>query len=222
MKKITTTVLIIFIFTLTACGSASNEADAASVAQNRAAAGELPATTELIIGTLKLDETENAVTAEQAAELLPLWQTLQVLSESDTAAQQETEALITQIQETMTEAQTQAITELNLTREDMRSIMQEQGSTTGSGFQNSGSQSGISASGGGRVFGPGGGDPPDGIPGPGGGDMPAGGFGPSGQGQNLSADQIATAQASRQANANFVPPVLINAVIEYLQEKAGS
>jgi hypothetical protein len=52
--------------------------------------------------------------------------------------------------------------------------------------------------------------------------MPAGGFGSSGQGQNLSEDEIATAQASRQANANFVPPMLINAVIEYLQEKASS
>jgi hypothetical protein len=57
---------------------------------------------------------------------------------------------------------------------------------------------------------------------PGGGGMPAGGFGPSGQGQNLSEDAIATAQASRQANANFVPPMLLNAVIEYLQGKAGS
>jgi hypothetical protein len=59
------------------------------------------------------------VTAEQAAELLPLWQTLQVLSESDTAADQEMEALTTQVQETMTAEQRQAITAMNLTREDM-------------------------------------------------------------------------------------------------------
>lgn len=222
MKKITLTVFTILILTLMACGSASNGADPAFVTQNGAPTGQLPATTQLIIGTLRLDETENAVTAEQAAELLPLWQTLQVLSESDTAAQQETEALIVQIQETMTAEQMQSITGMSLTREDMMSLMQDQGVTMGSGFQNSSSQSGNSSNGSGRVFGPGGGGPPDEMPMPGGGGMPAGGFGSSGQGQNLSEDEIATAQASRQANANFVPPMLIDAVIEYLQEKAGS
>jgi hypothetical protein len=100
------------------------------------------------------------------------------------------------------------------------SIMQEQGLTMGSGSQDSSSQSGNSSNGGGRVFGPGGGGPPDEMPMPGG--MPGEGFGPPGQGQNLSEAEIATAQASRQANANFVPPILINAVIEYLQKKTGS
>lgn len=220
MKKIILTVFTVLILTLTACGSPSIGTNPASVTQNGALTGELPVTTQLIVGTLKLDETENAVTAEQAAELLPLWQTLQVLSESDTAAKQETEALIAQIQETMTAEQMQAITDMSLTREDMMSIMQEQGLAMGSGSQNSSSQSGGSSSGGGRVFGPGAGGPPDEMPMPGGGGMPGGGFGPSAQGQNLSEDDIATAQASRQANANFVPPMLLNAVIEYLEEKA--
>lgn len=218
MKKITLTIFTILILTLTACSSAANPAAAP---QNGASANELPTTSQLIIGTLKLDATENAVTSEQADELLPLWQTLQVLSNSDTAAAQETEALIAQIQETMTAEQIQAITDMNLTRADMMSIMQEQGLAMGSGSQNGSSQSGNSSGGGGRVFGPGGGGPPDEMPMPGGG-MPGGGFGPSGQGQNLSEDAIATAQASRQANPNFVPPMLINAVIDYLQEKTGS
>jgi hypothetical protein len=209
MKKITLAVFTILILTSTACGSASNGTSSVAVTQNGAPTGELPATTQLIIGTLKLDETENAVTAQQAAELLPLWQTMQVLSESDTAAQQEKEALISQIQETMTSDQMQVITDMNLTRQDMMGIMQAQGVAA-----NGSSQRGNSSSGGGRVFGPGGGGPPDEMPG-------SGGFGSFGQGQNLSEDAIATAQASRQANANFVPPTLISAVIEYLQEKAG-
>ena len=215
MKKNVLAVLTILVLNLTACSPASNGASPASITQNGAQTGELPATTQLIVGTLKLDETEKAVTAEQAAELLPLWQTLQVLSESDTAAQQETEALITQIQETMTPDQMQAITDMNLRRQDMMSIMQAQGVAANGSSQNSSSQRGNSSSGGGRVFGPGGGGPPDEMPG-------GGGFGPFGQGQNLSEDAIATAQASRQANANFVPPILINAVIEYLQKKMGS
>jgi hypothetical protein len=207
--------LTIFLVALTACGSASKAADPASVPQGGTSAGALPATTQLIIGTLKLEGTAQAVTAEQAAELLPLWQTLQVLSDSDTAADQETEALITQIQETMTAGQMQAITDMNLRRDDMASILQEQGMAMGNS-QSSNTQSGNSSRNNGGGFGPGGGGPPDEMP------MPGGGGGFSGGGQSLSPDQIATAQASRQNNANFVPPMLINAVIEYLQEKAGS
>ena len=218
MKKFTLTILTILILTLTACGSPSNSANPASGPQGDPAAGELPATTQLIIGTFKLEETENAVTAEQAAELLPLWQTMQVLSESDSAADQETEALIAQVQETMTAKQMQAITDMNLTREDMMSMMQEQGMAMGGGptGQNTNSQNGNTNGGGG--FRPGSDEFPGGAP-PGGGP----GMGPGGQGQNLSAEQIATAQASRQARSgSFVPPGLVNALIEYLQKKVDS
>jgi hypothetical protein len=219
MKKLTLTLLTI-ILTLTACSSESSGADPASVPQNGVSTGELPATTQLILGTLKLEETENAVTAEQAVELLPLWQTLQVLSESDTAADQETEALIAQIEETMTAGQIQAITDMNLTREDMMSIMQEQGLTTGAGGPAGGqnnSQGGNSSNNSGAAR-PGGDEFPGGPPQGGG----PGGFA-GGQGQNLSAEQIATAQAARQAGGgNMIPSPLINALIEFLEQKAGS
>ena len=217
MKKRTLIFAIMLILTSTACGSASTSNNASSIPQAGAPTGELSATTQLIVGTLKLEKTENAVTAEQAAELLPLWQTMQVLSESDSAAEQETEALIAQIQETMTAEQRQAITDMNLAREDMMSIMQEQGLTMGGGpaGQTTNPQNGNTNGGG---FRPGGGELPGGAP-PGGGP----GMGPGGQGQNLSPDQIATAQASRQQRSGaFVPPVLVNALIEYLEAKADS
>ena len=220
MKKITLTLLTIFILTLTACGGASNGTEPASVTQGGTPAGALPVAPQLIIGTLKLGDTDQAVTAEQAAELLPLWQTLQVLYDSDTSANQEIESLITQIQETLTDEQIQAITAMNLTREDMFTIMQEQGTGNSNSSQNSGSQSGSSSSNSSGGLGPGGGMPvpPDGGF-PGGGP----GFGPGGQGESLSPDQIATAQASRQEGSrNFIPPMLINALIEFLQEKAAS
>ena len=225
MKKFMITTFILFTLTLTACGSAANRTDSDALPQSGAPAGELPATSQLIIGTLKLEDTNQAVTAEQAAELLPLWQTMLVLSESDTAAQQETEALVTQIQETMTAEQRQAITDMNLTREDMMSIMQEQGLAMGggpAGGQNTNPQGGDPNGGG---FGPGGfpdGAPPQGgFPGGGpGGGGPGGG---GGQGSDLTPDQIATAQASRQQGGmSLVPPILINAVIEYLQEKVDA
>ncbi len=219
MKKITLTIFVFLILTLSACGI-SNTANSVSGPQSDPAAGALPEATQLIIGTLKLEDTNQAVTAEQAADLLPLWQTMLVLSESDTAAQQETEALITQIQETMTAEQRQAITDMNLTREDMMSIMQEQGLALGgdpTGGQNTNPQGG--------GFGPGGfpdgGPPQGGFPGGGpGGGGPGGG---GGQGSDLTPDQIATAQASRQqTGGSLVPPMLINVLIEYLQEIVGA
>lgn len=219
MKRSILFLFIVLSLALTACGSILSTNDPASTNQGSPTAGELPATTQLILGTLKLEETENAVTAEQAAELLTLWQTLQVLSESDTAAQQETEALITQIQETMTGEQMQAITDMDLSREDMMTVMQEQGLGMGVNPQNSTSQSGSSSSGGGFTGPAGGMPPPDerGFQG-GGPGMVAGG-----QGQTLSADQIATAQAARQAGGgNMIPAPLLNALIEFLKEKAGS
>lgn len=157
------------------CANTFNAAGPGSGVSGAPTAGELSPSIQVAIGTLKLDETENAVTAEQAQELVPLWETLQVLSESDTAAQQ------------------------------------EQGLALGggpTGGQNN-SAPGRNQNGGGG-FGPGG------FPGGG----PGGG---GGQGSGLTPDQIATVQASRQQTGGvLVPPMLINALIEYLQEKAGA
>ena len=224
MKKLIPVLLTLFILTLTACGSPSsaNSANPGSIAQNGTAAGALPATTQIAIGTLKLDGTDNAITADQAAKLLPLWETMQVLESSDTAAKQEIEALNTQIQQTMTDTQMQAITAMNLTRQDMFSVLQAQGAGIDNGQQNSNSQQGGNASNNRGVtsggFGPGGGGPPDG------GGFPGGqAFGAGGQGQNRSAEQIATAQAARQAGSgNGIPSPLINALIEFLKQKASS
>ncbi len=219
MKKTTYSVLLLLAMLTTACGaSRSAGTNRDSVSQNGSTAGELPAATQLIIGTLKLDGTDQAVTAKQATDLLPLWQTMKVLSTSDTAAAQEKEALIAQIQETMTAKQIQAITDMQLTRADMFALIQEQGTTSSAtGGQNSNTQSGNSSSNSRRNFGQGGG----GFF-PGGGGPPEGGF-TGGQGQNLTPEQIATAQASRQQRSgNVIPTALINTLIEYLQKKAGS
>jgi hypothetical protein len=213
MKKLSLSLLALLILTLTACGTSNNANPAASSQSGSASA--LPTATQLILGTLKLEGTAQAVTAKQAAELLPLWQTMKVLSESDTAAQQEKDALLAQIQETMAGEQRQAIQGMNLSRQDMASLIQQQGTGAGSGSQTSSSQSSTSTRSGNGGFGPGAGGPPDEVRIQGGG----GGFG---GGQNLSREQIATAQAARQANSNTIPVALLNAVIEYLQKKAGS
>lgn len=110
MNKPTLLLLLIMALILAGCGgSTSDAASQASNSQSEAgmpapagSTGELTTALQVAIG--------NAVTAGQAAELLPLWQTLQVLYSSDTAAALEIDALTSQIQDTMTAEQMQAIT----------------------------------------------------------------------------------------------------------------
>jgi hypothetical protein len=175
---------------------------------------------QIAIGTIKLDGTENAVTTEQAKELLPLWETLQDLEGSDTAATEEKEALISQIQETMTTDQTQAITALKLSRQDMFSIMQSQVQNVG-GTQNNGtSQNGSTSTNRGGAFSQGGGfmgPPPDG------GGFPGGNPNSQGQSQRTQAGNSGTTGNQPAAiDQKRIPTPLIQAVIEYLKTKAGS
>lgn len=229
MKKLIIILLPIFTLILTACG-ASNSAAPAAVSRTGSAAGSLSGSTLLLLGTLKLDGTAQAVTAEQAKELLPLWQVYQSLSTSDSAAQAEITALEKQIEETMTKEQIQAIQAMNLTPQDSFAILQQMGLGGGRG-QSSNNSANRQNNNGNNFMPPGGGAPP-----PGGGDGPPdmgrggpGGF--SGQddqgdggGQGFSPEQIATAQAARSQSGggNFMQSGLLNALIQYLQKVAGS
>ena len=99
----------------------------------------LNASTQLILGTIRLEETGDTVTAEQAKSLLPLWQSLQ----GGVTAQAEVNAVLKQIESTMTQDQLAAIAAMRLTQEDLRSWMQEQG--MGGGFAGPGGGQGLSS-----------------------------------------------------------------------------
>jgi hypothetical protein len=219
MNKPSILLLLILTLILTACGgNASNATGPAGNAPGRGAAGELSAPMQVALGTIKLDGTENAITAGQAKELLPLWETLQQLEGSDTAATEEKDALVSQIQETMTKEQTQAITALGLTRQDMFSTMQSQVQTVGGDRNNANSQSGGTSTSRNSGFGPGaggfGGPPPDGGFG--------GGGNPNFQGQRTqSGNSTSGSQRPAAVDPNRIPTPLIQAVIEYLKTKAG-
>lgn len=201
------TILMILALSLAACGSGSTETTADNT---------LPMSTQLIVGTFMLEETDLAVDAQLAAELLPLWRVMRSLSASDTAAPEEIEAVVEQIQETMTPEQVQAIEDIQLTRDDMFALMQEQGLTMGGGHSTGGGNSSGSTS------------PSGGMP------MPEGGFNAGGpgagggrgfSGQNLNPEQIATAQARRAAgggNTLRTSLPLIDALIELLEGKVQS
>lgn len=212
MKKIIASTMILIAFILSACGTAQTNTPSAQIEPGN---GELPEITKLVIGTLNLKETENAVTPEQAQELLPLWRVYLSLLSSDTAAQEEIDALVEQIGETMTDQQTQAIESMQLSQEDMFAVMQENGlGMSGNRPQMSSDSSSGSNSG---SFGPpdgGGFAPPDG------GGMPGGGM-PGGT-QSQSGDQSSVAQPAQGLGGGGVPTPLIQAVIDYLQEIAES
>jgi hypothetical protein len=227
MNKITFSIILLaLVFALVACGGASTTNTAVSDGTSSGnTTGELSLPTQLLIGTLKLEGTDLAVGAQQASELLPLWQAYNELMTSDTAAQAEIDAVVTQIQETMTTQQLQAITDMKLTRQDEFSIMQELGLVN-----NRPEVSGTPGASSDRVFQ---GDAPDaggGIIITGGG--PSGGAGvypgasgdpaTMGGGQQLDPGQIATLQAGSNQSGGAsiqIPTSLLNALIELLQKK---
>ena len=89
-------------------------------------ANALPVEGQLVVGTLRL-EAGVAVDAAQAGELRPLWMAFRSLSESDSASPTEVEALVDQIQDTMTEPQLESIAEMALTGRDLMSLSEELG-----------------------------------------------------------------------------------------------
>lgn len=229
MKKITPTILMIFMLTLAACGAASSGTQRPASGQQN---GSLPIQEQILIGTFKLEGTDQAITAQQADQLIPLWQVYKDLSGSDTAAQEEIDGLVGQIQDTMTPEQMQAISAMNLTRQDLFTVLQEQGINFGGSGRGNFTPEQIATAQASRGSGNGFRPPDGGFQGggfPGGGPGGGGGFDGGGQGgQNFTPQQIETAQA-RRANgggngfgSNRIPSGLIDAVVQFLQKKAGS
>jgi hypothetical protein len=97
---------------------------------------------QLALGPLMLDGTSDAITPTQAAELLPLWQALQSLTASGTSATAETNAVLAQIEATLTPAQISAIREMRLTQPEMQTWMAANGIVVGSGSGGSGTGTG--------------------------------------------------------------------------------
>ncbi len=71
-------------------------------------------TMRLAVGTMKLDGTADALDADSAAKLLPLWQLLEQVETSDASAPQEVAAVIEEIRLNMTPAQIKAIDAMSL------------------------------------------------------------------------------------------------------------
>jgi hypothetical protein len=140
-KRNTTTIgytllaLALAVAMLAGCSAAQSQSDPTPVASGQAGTSEvLDRSGQLALGTLNLEETADAVTAEQAAALLPLWQAMR---SGTLQSEAETNAVLKQIEGAMTSGQLAAIQAVQWTTEDLSSWAQNQGLNLelGQGFQ---------------------------------------------------------------------------------------
>lgn len=137
-----TLVLVLLVGILAGCGTAvTSETDTnttpaeggageagTSAALNGSYEDALTTSSQLALGTILLEGTENTVSPDQAETLLPLWQ---VIGSGALESEAETDAVLKQIEEAMTPGQLSAIAAMQLTVEDMGAWAQEQGVTLG-------------------------------------------------------------------------------------------
>lgn len=201
MKRLMFTAFILLLL-LTACGTQ------AATSTTSAAVDSLPAAAELALGTLKLEGAGLTITADQASAMLPLWQVYQSLAASDTAAQAEIEALVTQIQGTLSADQWQAVQDMHLTRADLSALISEQ-SISVSAPQSTTDSSTTAA----QPAGPdGGGMPPSDM---GGDPSMTGGV------QPVSSSASDSDTTPVMSSGTGVPSALVSTLIELLESRAG-
>ena len=204
MKKwMFVTIIVSLALALTACGSTK------SVTATATASNTLSLEGQLLVGTFKLENTSLAVSSEQAGTLLPLWETLQSLASSNTSASQEVDAVVSQIESSMTTQQVSSITAMKLTQQDLAATAID----TGSSSTTASSASTVKTSA--TQLQAGAGDPPS--------DM-GGGMGGASDIQTVSQAQTGASQAVSTQSAvttNQVPAAMIKALVALLQKKVG-
>ncbi len=152
---------------------------------------------KLAVGTLNLEGTDQAVDSAAAAKLLPLWELLEQLDTSGSAAPQEVTAVVDEIQLNMTSVQIQAINAMKI---DQSQVL---GSTSAASAKSSSTKTSTQAAS--AAVDPAlGGDMAGGAPMDGGGPM-------SGSSQ--------TSTSSSKASTTGSAPAVIKQVIQLLQNK---
>ncbi|EKD88961.1 MAG: hypothetical protein ACD_34C00253G0006 [uncultured bacterium] len=87
----------------------------------------------LALGTLKLAETENPVSLDQAPQLLLLWQALQNMTNNGTSPEEEVNAVLAQIEATLSSNQINLINSMKLSQTDIQTWATANGVTVGTG-----------------------------------------------------------------------------------------
>jgi hypothetical protein len=112
----------------TAAATPAGEADAGPDPQTDSrsqALPELSAHLDLLIGTFRLEGTDQEVTSDQAAALIPLWMTMKTTLANMLFTAEDLDAVTDQIQAVMTPDQLAAIDGMNLTYQDLTDTMGE-------------------------------------------------------------------------------------------------
>jgi hypothetical protein len=134
MKRLVSLFILgLFFLSLVAACASSSEAEPA--APTSIAGTYLPTDytdaaslrSQLAYGIMKLDGTTNAISAEQAKTLIPLWQGIIALSGATTTASEELTAVQDQIVAALTPEQLQAIAAMQLTNADLSTFYAEYG-----------------------------------------------------------------------------------------------
>jgi hypothetical protein len=210
LKWIPIVAVLVIGLTLAGCGAGVE----ASTSAGGIASTQLSDAETLALGTLRLEDTAQAVNAAQAAELLPLWKAAQSLSTSQTISTVEMDALYAQIREAMTPEQIKAIDAMDFTEAEITEMKSSLGvgleaasvDTAGTSIQ-SGGQAGAPADGMGA--------PPDAAGMPAG--MDANGFSPQANGTSNAATTASSSAALPTRGNVFLEPL-----ISMLKEKAAT
>jgi len=207
-KMLLVSIVISLVLALTACGSTQNTTAVATASTTLTQEGQF------LVGTLKLENTSLAVTSEQANTLLPLWETLESLASSNTAASQEVDAVVSQIESSLSAQQVSGITAMKLTQQDLAALALDTGtSSTTAASNNTAKTSAAQLQ---ALTGdPGTGNPPGGMD---------AGMGAASDVQTVSQAQTGTSQAVSTPSAvttNQVPAAMIKVLVALLQKKVG-
>jgi hypothetical protein len=129
-------IMIILALTLVACGGTDEAAEVTETESGGETAvatltddydDALTVRNQLLLGILRLEGTPQAITGDQAAELTTLWQAFATLSDSGTAAPEETEAVQNQIIATLMAEQVNTIAAMQLTNAELQAFYVEVG-----------------------------------------------------------------------------------------------
>jgi uncharacterized protein YceK len=116
--------IIFVILVSTGCGSIGSTSNPSTTSSSTEKTSS-DQVSELAVGLLHLEGTDQAVDKKLATQLLPYWQLLEELNASESTASQEISAVLEKIQTTMTAEQMNAIQNLNLTQNDIATVITE-------------------------------------------------------------------------------------------------
>jgi hypothetical protein len=122
--------ITLFTLTLSACAPAAPAAaptSAAAAAIDITFADAASLRSQLAYGMLKLKDSQNVITPEQAKTLIPLWQAVIALSGDETTATEELTAVQDQITQALTPAQIQAVAEMKITNAELNTFYAQYG-----------------------------------------------------------------------------------------------